>query len=308
MLQRQFGTDKRPRLGLAKKTIEQKHLNWKIASLFRLRSALIGRISKRTKRDWHLILPLLLITFMSSSGCIRNIRLSYPVQTVNGSPQTSLVAGYESIKDNRPLSDIEKDVIYARAVSETVSELVLRDLRMIGMFRKVIPAPFDVSKIDVIVWPEINRMARKVTFEAYTVPAYLLALTGFPGLIYILAGGPVVGAKGEAAITIRVATPNGQELTKIGAEKNLHRASNMYTEQKYQSAGPGGIEAEALGLAAHEAMKQLCVELDRLNREGILPKGKYTTPKAPRGCASDRDCKGDRICENGRCVSPGGQK
>lgn len=247
---------------------------------------------------------LLVLAFglLATSGCVRNIKLDYPTQPAVGVQKTGLVAGWRPLADVRPKDDTEEDDIYARPVPDSVTDLVIRDLEATGLFAEVQRPPFATGEVDVLLQANLKRMAWEETFEAWTIPVIFFALSGLPCLVYLLAGGPSGGAEAHADIELVVMSRDGDELARVSGAKYLHRSTGLYSGKEYGHAGPGGMEAEALGEAVHQAIEDLAVEIRVAQSLGKIPRrGRM---QRSGGCGSDRDCKGRRVCKEGDCVSP----
>lgn len=238
---------------------------------------------------------LLLLIHSILAGCAPGV---VSIQTIDkqfiAPKKTNLVAGLKDLKDNRPESEKENDQRYDKPSQITIKDNLYKNLKLSNMFQDVLIGKFDNNNIDVLLEPSVDHFYYENAANGWTPVSFLFAITGFPGLIYLLAGGPTSEHNSEANIGIKMTTIEGKVLASGSGEKKLSVNSNLHNNK---SDGIGMLEGKALGDATYETLSSLAMNIDSIT----LP-----VPKLPKlnQCGSDKDCKGERVCVDGACVNP----
>lgn len=238
---------------------------------------------------------LLFILYSILTGCMpSNVRIQTTDRQMLSPKKTNLVAGLREIKDNRPENEKECEQYYEKSHKTTINEKLFKELKMSGLFQDVLYEKFDNNKIDVILDPQVDHFYYEAKANGWTAFNLLFAFTGFPSLIYQLAGGPNGEHYGEANLGIKMSTIEGQLLASGNGEKILTLRSNLHNRT---TDGIGIIEGRALSDATYETLLSLStnIDFDKLPKTKIAQSG---------NCGSDIDCKGDRICVDRMCVNP----
>lgn len=238
---------------------------------------------------------MLLIMHLALTGCMpSNVKIQTVDRQMLSPKTTNLVAGLREIKDNRPENEKEYEQYYEKPHKTTINEKLYKELKMSGLFQDVLYEKFDDNKIDVILDPQVDHFYYETKANGWTAFNVLFAFTGFPGLIYQLAGGPNGEHYGQANLGIKMSTIEGHVLASGNGEKVLTLSSNLHNRT---TDGIGIIEGRALSDATYETLLSLStnIDLDKLPKSKIDKSG---------NCGSDKDCKGDRICVDKICINP----
>ena len=252
-------------------------------------------MKKKSEKQAMGVVMLLLIMQLVLAGCApKNIVIQDNGKIYVSPSKTNLVVGLKEIEDVRPEDEKEHDQFYDKSVLLTINERLFRHLKTSGIFQDVLYQKFDNGNVDMVLDPKLNHFYYDKKANGWTALMFLFAFTGFPGLIYIVAGGPSGEHYAIADLELEMTTHEGKILAVGHGEKKMTKLSNIHNGR---SEGIGVSDGKVLSDAMYDTINSLSMCMD----SSELPTPKFSTSSA---CGSDRDCKGDRICVAGKCNEP----
>jgi len=239
-------------------------------------------------------LMILLAINFPIMGCVpSNVILNLPDKQFTSSKKTFLVAGFKDVKDRRPEDEKEHDDHYEVHPVQSINNKIHRDLKMSGLFADVLVENFEYDNVEVILEPYIEHFHYDLSLNGYTASYLIIALTGMPGLLYAVCGGPSASHVAEAEVGIVMSDKAGSVIAKGIGKASEWKARNLYNAQ---SEGIGNLDGRMLTEATYEMLSTLT---NNINVDDLL----NIKQAKLSGCRYDGDCKGNRICVKGICTN-----
>lgn len=235
----------------------------------------------RRNRVISAILVAAIINLSLSACGPSNVRVQTSDKIYFSNKSTKLTAGFGEIEDKRPDSEKENDWRYEVPVKTTISQKIFRDLKLSGVFADVRYGDYDAQEVDVIIRPSVDSYYYQSGPNGWTPLMFLLAITGLPGLIYIVAGGPSGDHNAEARLGLKLTDSDGHVLATGSGSKKLTSLANIHNST---SEGIGAIDGRALSEASYDAITALALNI----KQSKLPKPKS---RGSSPCDSGSNCK-----------------